>query len=75
MILGGNPILKLDVLDSWIAIAKEVLAGTEGRQGQNHGGKRIRMFCRWPASLLVNGIREHVQKKRIEDVEPIDYKL
>jgi hypothetical protein len=33
-------------LDAWMAAAREALAGHEGRDGQIHGGKRIRMRYR-----------------------------
>jgi hypothetical protein len=30
-------------LNSWLSAAKEVLAGNEGRHGETHGGKRVKM--------------------------------
>jgi hypothetical protein len=50
-------------LDGWLAAARDVLAGNEGRDGETNGGKRVMMYYEFSEGIQMGW------QERIEDVE------
>jgi hypothetical protein len=56
-------------LNGWLVAAKEVLAGNEGRRGETHGGKQVKMYYSFVDPLNRGEDGRPLRWESIEDLE------